>query len=214
MFSPYGRGTLLKIFLFCTLFSVTGFFFSGSARILPFAIAAVFFLFSLFFFRNPYRAPQHEPNAILAPADGRILLIKQISHPFTGPESTLVSIFMSPFNVHVNRIPMNGRIEHLRYHQGKYLMAFDHDSTNCNERMEIALENNGFRIFFTQVAGFFARRIVCNLEIGEQVQAGRTFGMIKFGSRLDVIVPADARLVVSERQKILAGETVLAMRNI
>lgn len=214
MLSPYGRSTLLKTFLLCALFAVTGLFFPGPVKILPSAIAAVFFLFSLYFFRDPPRTPPHEPNAILAPADGRILLIKKISHPFTGEESTLISIFMSPFNVHINRIPMSGRIELLTYHQGKYLMAFDHESMNNNERMEIGLENSGFRIFFIQVAGFFARRIVCNLEIGEQVQAGNSFGMIKFGSRLDVIVPADARLVVFERQKTLAGETVLAMRNI
>lgn len=214
MFSPYGRSTLFKTFLLCALFGVTGLFFPGSAKILPPAIAAGFFLFTLYFFRDPSRTPPCESNAILAPADGRVLLIKNISHPFTGQESTLISIFMSPFNVHINRIPMSGRIELLTYHQGKYLMAFDHESMSNNERMEIGLENSGFRIFFIQVAGFFARRIVCNLEVGEQVQAGNSFGMIKFGSRLDIIVPAGARLVVSEGQKTLAGETVLAIRNI
>lgn len=214
MFSPYGRSTLFKTFLLCALFGVTGLFFPGSAKILPPAIAAGFFLFTLYFFRDPSRTPPCESNAILAPADGRVLLIKNISHPFTGQESTLISIFMSPFNVHINRIPMSGRIELLTYHQGKYLMAFDHESMSNNERMEIGLENSGFRIFFIQVAGFFARRIVCNLEVGEQVQAGNSFGMIKFGSRLDIIVPAGTRLVVSEGQKTLAGETVLAIRNI
>ncbi|MCG8341931.1 MAG: phosphatidylserine decarboxylase [Chlorobiales bacterium] len=214
MFSPYGRGTLLKTFLLCTLFAATGLFFPGSTKILPPAIAAVFFLFALYFFRDPSRTPPREPNAILAPADGRILLINEISHPFTGPESTLVSIFMSPFNVHVNRIPFDGTIQHLSYHRGTYLMAFDHDSMNNNERMEIGLENSGFRIFFTQVAGFAARRIVCNLTIGEGVQAGSRFGMIKFGSRLDIIVPKDTRLAVSEGQKTLAGKTVIGIRNI
>ena len=214
MFSPYGRSTLVKTFLLCALFAATGLLFAGSPKILLPALAAGFFLFTLYFFRDPPRTPPYEPNAILAPADGRILLIKKISHPFTGPESTLVSIFMSPFDVHVNRIPLNGRIAHLSYHRGKDLMAFDHESMNNNERMEIGLENSGLRVFFTQVAGFFARRIVCNLEVGEKVQAGKRFGMIKFGSRLDVIVPSGTRLVVSEGQKTLAGETVIGMPDI
>lgn len=214
MFSPYGRGTLVKTFLFCTLLAAAGLFAAGVFKILLPAAAAVLFLFTLYFFRDPSRKIPSEPNAILAPADGRILLIKKISHPFAGPESTLVSIFMSVFNVHVNRIPCNGTIQQLSYHRGKYLMAFDHESMDSNERMEIGLENNGFRISFTQVAGFVARRIVCDLEIGNTVQAGNRFGMIKFGSRLDIIVPGGTRILVSKGQKTLAGETVIAQHDI
>ena len=211
--SRYGRSTIVKTFLICTLLAAGGVLSSGFVKTLLLAAASGFFLFTLYFFRDPSRVAPADPNAILAPADGRILLIKKVSHPFTGTDSILVSIFMSLFNVHVNRIPFNGRVEHLRYHKGKFLMAFDHESMNNNERMEIGLKNSGFPIFFTQVAGFVARRIVCNLAIGEHVEAGKRFGMIKFGSRLDIILPANTRIVVSEGEKTLAGKTVIAMRN-
>ncbi|PWW81605.1 phosphatidylserine decarboxylase family protein [Prosthecochloris marina] len=211
--SRYGRSTIAKTFLICALLAAGGLLSSGVVKILLLAAASGFFLFTLYFFRDPSRIAPAEPNAILAPADGRVLLIKKVSHPFTGTDSTLVSIFMSLFNVHVNRIPFSGRIEHLCYHKGKFLMAFDHDSMNNNERMEIGLQNSGFPVFFTQVAGFVARRIVCNLTIGEHVEAGNRFGMIKFGSRLDIILPDNARIVVSEGEKTLAGKTVIAMRN-
>lgn len=213
MLSPYGYGTVTKILTLCVLIAIVGLLFPQGLRTILFFMATVTVIFTLYFFRDPSRTPPPEPNAILAPADGKVLLIKKISHPFTGPNSTLVSIFMSPFNVHVNRIPLNGRIEQLSYHRGKYLMAFDHESMNNNERMEIGLENSGFRVFFTQVAGFVARRIVCNLEVGDIVQAGSRFGMIKFGSRLDIIVPDGTPPVVSEGQKTLAGETIIAIHN-
>ncbi len=213
MFSPYGRSTLVKTFLFCALLAVAGLLSGGALKALLLVTASGFFLFTLYFFRDPPRTPPPEPNAILAPADGRVVLIKKIEHPFTGPDSTLISIFMSPVNVHVNRAPFSGRIAQLTYHPGKNLMAFDHNSINENERMEIGLENNGFRIFFTQVAGFIARRIVCNLEVGEHVQAGNRFGMITFGSRLDIIVPDGSLLALSKGQKTRAGETVIARQS-
>lgn len=214
MLSSYSRSTFVKTSLLCALLAAAGLLTPGAFKILLPLAAAVFFLFTLYFFRDPARKIPQEPLAVLAPADGKILLIKKISHPFTGPKSTLVSIFMSVFNVHVNRIPCKGTIQQLSYHRGKYLMAFDHESMNNNERMEIGLENNGFRVFFTQVAGFVARRIVCDLEIGNTVQAGSRFGMIKFGSRLNIIVPEGTNILVSEGQKTVAGETVIAKRDI
>ena len=215
MLSPYGHNTLVKTILLCSILTVAGLLSAGALKTLLFAAASGLFLFTLYFFRDPSRKPPPEPNAILAPADGRILLIKTIAHPFTGPDSTLVSIFMSPFNVHVNRLPVSGKVTHLSYHPGKFLMAFDHNSMTDNERMEIGMEESrGTPILFTQVAGFIARRIVCGLQVGDTVQAGNRFGMIKFGSRLDIVIPDGVRLVVSERQKTVAGETVIARQNI
>ena len=213
MLSLYGRNTLVKTFIICTLLAVASLFSPNTLKVLLLTAAACILLFTLYFFRDPSRRIPSDPNAILAPADGRILLIKTIAHPFTGPDSTLISIFMSLFNVHVNRIPLSGKVTQLSYHPGKFLMAFDHSSINNNERMEIGLENSGFRIFFTQVSGFVARRIVCNLKVGDTVQAGNRFGMIKFGSRLDIIIPDGIPLAVSEGQKTIAGETVIARHN-
>lgn len=213
MLSPYGHGTLVKTLIVCTLLTIAALALPDAVQALLLTVASGVALFALYFFRDPSRTIPSEPDAVLAPADGRILLIKTIAHPFTGPDSTLLSVFMSPFNVHVNRVPLSGKVTHLSYHPGKFLMAFDHSSMTDNERMEIGMESNGTRIFFTQVAGFIARRIVCNLQIGDTVRAGSRFGMIKFGSRVDIVIPDGTRLAVSEGQKVVAGETVIARRN-
>ncbi len=214
MFSPYGRSTLGKTFLICILLALAGLFSPGVVKPVLIGSASCIALFTLYFFRDPSRKKPDGQDIVLAPADGRVVLIKKMSHPYTGPDSTCVSIFMSIFNVHVNRIPASGRITHLAYHPGNYHMAFDHKSMNDNERMEIGIEQRkGNRVFFTQVAGFAARRIVCNLDIGDTVQAGERFGMIKFGSRLDIIVPEGVILSIAKGQKCSAGETVIGTFN-
>ncbi|NEX13824.1 MAG: phosphatidylserine decarboxylase family protein [Prosthecochloris sp.] len=209
MLSPYGKGTLVTSLLISLLLAGAGLIFPGIVQAVFSTASVGLALFALFFFRDPSRTVPSEPNAVLAPADGRVLLIKKIAHPFTGQNSTLVSIFMSPFNVHVNRIPLQGRIAHLSYSPGKHLMAFNHASMADNERMEIGLENSHCRIIFSQVAGFIARRIVCSLRVGDNVAAGSRFGMITFGSRLDIVVPESTRLTVSKGCKTVAGETVI-----
>ncbi len=215
MLSPYGRRTLLTILLASALFCMAGLLLlSGAFQLIVTILSTGLFVFTIYFFRDPERNPPGDPTAVLAPADGRIVLIKKVSHPFTGEESTCISIFMSLFNVHVNRIPFSGTIKTLSYHKGTFLMAFDQNSMQNNERMEIGLESDGMRICFTQVAGFAARRIICDLAAGKQVQAGRRFGMIMFGSRLDIIVPRKVRIQVSKGKKTVAGETVLGKADI
>ncbi len=215
MLSPYGRQTLLTTLLVSVLMGSAGLlFFSGVFKLVVTILAAGLFFFTIYFFRDPERNPPDDPDAILAPADGKIILIKKISHPFTGPESTLVSIFMSVFNVHVNRIPCTGTIRTLTYHEGKFLPAFDEKSVKSNERMEIGLESDTMNIMFTQVAGLVARRIICDLTTGEPVKAGKRFGMIMFGSRLDIVVPREVDILVSKGEKTVAGETVIGKTDI
>jgi phosphatidylserine decarboxylase len=210
MFTPYGSSTIIKVFVLSLLLSAPALLFPFWAQITILFTTGTFLLFTLYFFRDPKRKIPAENRIILAPADGKILLVQQRDHKVTGPSSTLVSIFMSPFNVHVNRIPLSGKVTHLRYCPGQFLMAFDNKSMESNEKMEIGIDNGEIKVLFNQISGFLARRIVCALTNGERVKAGEKFGMIKFGSRVDVILPPSASVLVKPGQITLAGETILA----
>lgn len=210
MLTPYGYPTILKTACIAILLSGAAHLFAKP--LLPEALifSVSLLLFALYFFRDPMRTPPDEKRTVLAPADGKVLLVKVLNNHFTGPSSTLVSIFMSPFNVHVNRIPVDGTVTLLSYHQGTFMMAFDHRSLESNEKMEIGIENKELKLHFSQVSGFLARRIVCSLQQGEQVERGKRFGMISFGSRVDVIVPAHVEVTIEAGQHTKAGETVIA----
>jgi phosphatidylserine decarboxylase len=208
--TPYGSRSVITTAIVCTVLFAAGIALSSTGGTALSAASAIYLLFSLYFYRDPERRVPDESGLVLAPADGKILLKQTIDHPMAGPGSTLVSIFMSPFNVHVNRIPASGKIIHLQYHPGKFLMAFDHRSMQDNERMEIGIDCRWGTIWFSQVSGFLARRIVCTLGMGENVTTGNRFGMIKFGSRVDIVLPASAEVTVSTGMKTVAGETVLA----
>lgn len=196
---------------------------SGSVVFIVF-VASVFFLmsvFTLFFFRDPERTlpANFNSNYILSPADGKVIIInnfKNSNYDFFKSEEnlTIVSIFMSPLNVHVNRIPFTGTIKYVKYIKGKFSMAFREKSSEDNERTEIGIHNdNGKKILFKQIAGFIARRIVCKLFEDDKVFAGSRFGMIKFGSRLDIIFSSNAEIKIKQNQKVKAGESVIAVLN-
>ena len=129
-----------------------------------------------------------------------------------GEELTQVSIFLSPLNVHVNRIPLTGEVKYLNYIKGDYIVAFDHKSSERNERTEIGIEDtfSGKKILFKQIAGFVARRIVYEIKCGDKVIAGDRFGMIKFGSRVDILIRKTSRVLVELNQKVTGGETIIA----
>ncbi|NTV92127.1 MAG: phosphatidylserine decarboxylase [Chlorobiaceae bacterium] len=209
--TPYGYTTLLKTTLICCLLTAITFVFFPEFLTFTAITASTVILFTLYFLRDPERQTPSDQQVIVAPADGKIVLIKPLDHSFTGKGSVLVSIFMSPFNVHVNRIPLDGTVVHLRYIPGKFLMAFDNRSMESNEKMEIGIDNGSFRVFFSQVSGFLARRIVCPLRLNERVISGKRFGMIKFGSRIDMILPSSVKIMVQPGQKTTAGETVIAL---
>lgn len=170
--------------------------------------------FSLYFFRDPERIPPPEAAQgllLLAPADGKVVLIKETIEPLyiKGP-ATQVSIFLSPLNVHVNRIPADGTIEFDQYVAGDYLVAWHPKASEKNERSQLGLRHrSGTKIMFKQIAGAVARRVVYHVSIGDEVKAGQRFGLVKFGSRMDVLVPTDVPIDVTVGDRVRAGKTIL-----
>jgi phosphatidylserine decarboxylase len=183
-------------------------------RAVKFPLIALLFLFLFFtlsFFRDPDRSTPAGANLIVAPADGKVVLIQDVVEgEFIKGDAVQVSIFMSPLNVHVNRYPMSGIVGYFRYFPGEFLVAFDDKSSVRNERTHIGVESGSVRVLFKQIAGFVARRIVADLKVGDQAIAGQRFGMIKFGSRVDVLMPGKVTLKVKMGDRTVAGETVLA----
>jgi phosphatidylserine decarboxylase len=168
--------------------------------------------FTLYFFRDPERTIPDGDNIIVSPADGKLVLIKELDHAeYLESPAIQLSIFLSPLDVHVNRIPWSGRVGYFRYIRGKFMVAYDHMASEKNERTEIGLERDGQKILFKQIVGSIARRIVCPLREGDEVVKGERFGMIKFGSRMDIILPAAATVQVAVGDRVVGGETVLAV---
>tara|TARA_B100002051_G_scaffold266017_1_gene292673 strand:+ start:4554 stop:5012 length:459 start_codon:yes stop_codon:yes gene_type:complete len=146
---------------------------------------------------------------ILAPADGKIIKIDEIDDPINGEKLKIVSIFLSVFNVHANRMPVDGKFVDVQYFKGKFLAAFDHKASDLNERTEIKIQTKFGIIKIKQIAGLVARRILCYANVGEKMQAGGRLGFIRFGSRTDIILPAKINLQIELDQKVLGGETVI-----
>ncbi|MBI4594626.1 MAG: phosphatidylserine decarboxylase family protein [Candidatus Rokubacteria bacterium] len=173
----------------------------------PFAAAA---LASLGFFRDPEREAPAIPNAVLAPADGRVTEVADGLDPWVGP-SVRVSIFLSPFDVHVNRAPIAGLVASTEYTAGRFVPAYRSEAGDQNERCAIRLEGEHARITVVQIAGVVARRIVCRVRPGDKVEAGERFGMIRFGSRTDCYMPQGTDVRVRIGDRVRAGETVLGL---
>ncbi len=182
-------------------------------RLLCFAAAALALGFTLYFFRDPQRTPPPGAEALLlAPADGKVVLVADVAEEplyLKGP-ARQVSIFLSPLNVHVNRVPADGVVEFVRYVPGQYLVAWHPKASQKNERSELGLRHpGGTQVLFKQIAGAVARRIVYHLRVGDRVEAGQRFGIVKFGSRMDVLVPPSVQIEVQVGDRVTAGETIL-----
>jgi phosphatidylserine decarboxylase len=172
--------------------------------IVPVLLAAFF----LWFFRDPQRAIPGGPGFIVSPGDGKVTETVTVSTP-QGPRQR-ISIFLSVFNVHVNRSPIGGVLTRVQYQKGEYLNAMNPASADRNEQNAVTVRGEGIEVTFKQIAGLLARRIVFNLREGDTVERGQRVGLIKFGSRVDVVVPAEAELHVRVGQKVKGGATVLA----
>ncbi|WP_264374591.1 MULTISPECIES: phosphatidylserine decarboxylase [unclassified Wolbachia] len=176
-------------------------------------------LLCTYFFRDPARAVPNNKDFILSPADGVVSKIEEVSYPLSEENReekkfTLVSIFLSVLNVHVNRIPISGTIKEMSYKKGKFVSAMSNRSSNENEKQVIVIEYEKEKeIIVEQIAGFIARRIVCNLRASQNVKAGERFGIIRFGSRVNIYIPAGIEVRVSEGQTVIGGETVIADLN-
>ena len=169
----------------------------------------VLFVFCLNFFRDPKRILPKDENCIVSPADGKIIKIKEFEDPETKEKLILVSIFLSVFNVHSNRMPVDGLIKSVDYIKGDFLAAFDHKASEQNERTEISIKTRFGSIVVKQIAGLVARRILCYAKKNEKMLAGDRLGFIRFGSRTDIILPNKVTLKVELDQKVYGGQTII-----
>ncbi|MEO8962351.1 MAG: phosphatidylserine decarboxylase family protein [Ginsengibacter sp.] len=190
------------------------YFFSASLPIVSWIVFGASFIVLLFivsFFRSPKRNYTIAHHQVICPADGKVVVIEEITDTeyFKG-KRLQVSIFMSPANVHINRIPMSGEVMYSQYHKGKYLVAWSPKSSTENERHSVVIKSDSVEILVKQIAGAIAKRIVNYLRIGEEVSQGNEMGFIKFGSRVDVLLPVGTELNVKLNQKVKGGITVLA----
>lgn len=174
-------------------------------------LGAFFAAFSLYFFRNPWRRVPEDMKSVISPADGRVVQVCEVKEAeFLSKPMRQVSIFMSPLNVHVNRFPVSGTVKAVKYHPGKFFMASLDKASTENERNTVYIESTaGAPVIFTQIAGWLARRIICYTKSGDVAKVGERCGLIRFGSRVDVLLPLEAQLNVSKNQIVHAGETVL-----
>jgi len=205
-----GKNVLLKIAVLLTVSVLLVFIFPSSIILKAFAVFfAVFFLFGSYFFRDPRRKIQPKVGQVLSPADGTIVKIVEVNDDFVGENATCISVFMSIFDVHVNRIVFSGVVQWLRRISGKFYCADKDDAQLQNERVEIGIQSNNGNIKMTQIAGAVARRINCHLSKGDWVEIGQKFGSIQFGSRVDIVLPQPVKIRVEQGDKTMAGITIL-----
>ena len=175
-------------------------------------LTGLFSVFNLYFFRDPDRKIPENKMAVLSPADGKVVQIGDVEENTVFHHRVRqISIFLSVFNVHVNRVPISGKVNYLKYIPGKFLVAFADKASTDNEQTAIGIVDvHGHQVMFKQIAGLIARRIVCRLKKGDLVTAGERMGLIRYGSRVDVLVPLEARIYVKLGQQVRGGETILA----
>lgn len=213
MITKYGYDVYWTIAAGCLVLVVLSFLFiePRAARYGVSAVAILALAFATNFFRDPDRSTPADDSAVISPADGKVILIREArSAEFMQGDAIQVSIFMSPLDVHVNRNPVSGVVRYMRYVKGEYFAAFEDKASEKNEQMIVGIENGRGKVLMKQIAGFVARRIVCSLALNERVVAGERFGMIKFGSRVDVLLPNNSHVRVHVGDRTVAGETVLA----
>lgn len=212
MITKYGYDVYFTIAAVCVVIILLALLFvePKSYRLSLILVSLAFLGFATNFFRDPERIIPKGENIIIAPADGKVVVVKKIfDNEFFHSDVWQVSIFMSPLNVHVNRNPISGVVKHTRYVKGEYFAAFEDKASEKNEQMIVGLESANGKIMFKQIAGFVARRIVCPLKSGDTVNAGERFGMIKFGSRVDVFLPLSVDIKTKIGDATIAGETIL-----
>lgn len=169
-------------------------------------------LFMFWFFRDPERRAPEGPGLFVAPADGKVIAVQKLrEEEFLKDEVLMISIFMSPLDVHVNRAPCDGSVEAVVHHPGKFLKAFQPEASWENERISMVLDTGHGRVLVRQVAGAVARRCVCRVGQGDAVKRGERYGIIKFSSRVDLFLPTSVKPMVSVGHRVVAGETVLAV---
>ncbi|WP_234572182.1 phosphatidylserine decarboxylase family protein [Rhodohalobacter sp. 614A] len=213
MFAKEGYSTIFVVFLFSISVAVAVSFGPPWLGYIFYPLLIILCGLILYFFRDPKRNPPTDDSLIISPADGRVVLIQETEeHEYMGGPATQISIFLSPLDVHVNRVPISGDLEYVKYYPGKYLMAWEDHASEMNERAHFGVKHaSGMKILFKQITGFMARRIVYHLEEGDQIKVGQRFGIMKFGSRMDVLLPKHIKIKVKKGDRTVAGESVLAV---
>jgi phosphatidylserine decarboxylase len=212
--SKEGVGTIIGVGVFAGLLGFLGFSTHNNVMIVLFILNIICFLFCIYFFRDPFRKPPDDPKAIVAPADGKVVNIDKVEEEyFIQGRTNRISIFLSIFNVHVNYIPMSGSVEYFHYKRGKFLPAFKPEASEENQHTLVGLDTRYGPLVFKQAAGILARRVVCHLRFGDRVKTGQKFGIIKFGSRMDVFLPDWAEIRVKKGDCLRAGESIIAYVN-
>ena len=165
--------------------------------------------FMAFFFRDPERQLPMDPDIVVAPADGRVTRVRPVEEGNHGRSATVVSIFLSPLDVHINRAPIAGEVTNVSYTRGRFLMATNENASLVNEQNALTIKGERITIVCKQIAGILARRIVCWKRAGERVKLGERFGLIKFSSRTDVLLPAGVEVLVAEGSRVQGGTTII-----
>ena len=196
---------------FIGLFAFVTLIFALLGWAIPTVLGLALTLFTVYFFRNPERHPPEDPEAVVSPADGKIVFIGTVNEErCLKDQAVKISIFMSVFNVHVNRAPFSGKVADMFYSQGEFFNAALDKASLDNEQAGILLETDkGIRVLFVQIAGLIARRIVTYPQIGDRLEKGERYGLIRFGSRVDVYLPAGTEVNVRVGGRTVAGETIL-----
>ncbi|MDE2995814.1 MAG: phosphatidylserine decarboxylase family protein [Bacteroidota bacterium] len=208
MFAKEGIGLILGALAIFAVLIVLGTLAGGWIGKGAMAFGAVIFLFTCWFFRDPDRAiTDVDEWTLLSPADGKVVVIQDIEEPlFLKGPAKQISIFLSPLNVHVNRIPIGGTIQFDEYVPGDYLVAWHEKASELNERSQLGVQHaSGQKVLFKQIAGAVARRIVYHVTVGDTVKTGDRYGIVKFGSRMDILLPPDAEILVNLDDKVAGG---------
>jgi phosphatidylserine decarboxylase len=214
MFAKEGYSTIGFVLLVSILVGGFAHYFLGHwFAYVIYAAMTILTVLTIYFFRDPERTPPEGDNLIISPADGKVVFVKEVEEEvFLGSKATQISIFLSPLNVHVNRNPVSGLLKYVKYHPGEYLMAWTENASELNERADFGvIHSSNTKIFFRQITGFLARRIVYNIKEGDELKAGERFGIMKFGSRMDVVVPPNVEVKVQPGDTTVAGESILGV---
>ncbi len=209
MIAKEGRIILIPLLLITFPIGVYAHASNNFVLILLYIILGSLFLFCLNFFRDPVRSIPSEKSIIVAPADGKVVKIENINDSNIGESSQLVSIFLNVFNVHVNRVPIDGLVESVERKQGRFLAAFNHIASDENEQVITIINNESGKYKIKQIAGLIARRILCYAKEDMKLNKGDRLGFIRFGSRTDIIMPKKITLKVEVGQKVIGGETII-----
>lgn len=210
-FAREGYPFIFGFLLITGVASVLWIYFTSYFSLITFCLSFGLTIFMVFFFRDPERKIPEGEGIFVSPADGKVILIKDVyEKDYLKDDAKEISIFMSPVNVHVNRAPCSGNVSVVKYSPGRFMAAYRDTASMNNENIIMVLDGKEGRVLVRQVAGFIARRAVCRVKVGDVLRRGERYGIIKFGSRLDVYLPKDTKIMVKLGDKVKAGETVIA----